>query len=196
MYVFVLHQFSIAGLGARGAGLFGGLVACRGVGATGLVGGGPLGWLAGATVVASETGGAEAEGATSTTTSTISTTTAGDLWILMALTKSRAAVMQTLDLGKAIRIAPNKVSSARRAAKTMAASFSHSTPCSPLKGHFCCCCCCCCCWCCCWCCTPPHTPFLNKVATATTSPSLPKGRPSSVVRPLSSRPTLLIWKNK
>ena len=136
MYVVFLHQFSISGavgFGARGAGLLG---ANCGIGATWLVGG--------ATGVASGTSGAEAEGGTSTTT-TISATTSGDLWILMALTKSRAAVMQTLDLGKAIRIAPNKVSSARRAAKTMAASFSHSTPCSPLKGHCCCCCCCCCC---------------------------------------------------
>ena len=139
MYVFVLHQFSIGGLGARGAGLLGGSGACGGVGATWLVGGGALGWLAGATVVASETGGAEAEGPASTTTSTISLTTAGYLWILMALTRSRAAVMQTLDLGKTIRIAPNKVSRARRAAKTMAVSFSHSKPCSPLKGHCCCC---------------------------------------------------------
>ena len=188
MYVVFLHQFSIGGgvgLGARGAALLGGGCAANlGIAKTWLVGG--------ATAVASWSCGAEAEGATSTTTTSITPTGWGDFWTLMALTKSRAAVMQALDLGKAIRIAPNKVSIARRTANVMAVSFSQSNPCSPLGGHGCCCCCCCCC--CCWCCTPPHTPFFSKVATATTSTSLPKGRPSSVVSPRSSRPTLRIWK--
>ena len=92
--------------------------------------------------VGSGGGGAEAEveGA-STSSTTAAATRGGVLMLLMALTKSRVAVRQTLDLGKAIRSTPSKVSSARRTAKVMAVSFSHSLLCS-LGGHPCCCCCC------------------------------------------------------
>ena len=184
MYVIVFHQFSICcrgGLGARGAALFGVGGGLRGVGAT---------WLVGWATVASWTCGAEAVGA-STSLAAATTTTGGGflLRILIALTKSRAATMQTLDLGKATRIAPSNVSSARRIAKVMVESFSHPLHCS--RGGHCCCCCCCCQWC--WD-TSPHAPFFIKVATATTSVALPKGRPKEEVSPLSSDEISRIWK--
>jgi hypothetical protein len=49
------------------------------------------------------------EGATSSTITTIGEATSGGggLKTLMAVTKSRAALMQTLDLEKAMRIAPS-----------------------------------------------------------------------------------------
>jgi hypothetical protein len=42
--------------------------------------------------------------------------------------------MQTLDLGKAMRIAPSNVSSARRIDKVIVESFSHSLHCSRGTG--------------------------------------------------------------